>query len=113
MARGSNRAHATRDVLGTALLSILNGHTRYAHVTALRGDAVNPTLLGMKQVVSEDTVRRALRRMEADAARSWQQEHLVRSMAPLLERPWILDVDVTIKPLYGNQEGAKPRLQSL
>ena len=25
----------------------------------------------------------------------------------LLERPWILDVDVTIKPLYGNQEGAK------
>ncbi len=71
-------------------------------------DCGQPDVVGDEAgVVSEDTVRRALRRMEADAARSWQQEHLVRSMAPLLERPWFLDVDVTIKPLYGNQEGAK------
>jgi hypothetical protein len=25
---------------------------------------------------------------------------------PLLEAPWILDIDTTIKPLYGKQEGA-------
>ena len=105
--RGSNRAHRTRDVLGTALLSILNGHTRYAHVTALRGDVVNASLLGMTRIVSEDTVRRSLKRMEHEAARSWQQEHLIRTIAPLLTQPWVLDVDVTVKPLYGNQEGAK------
>jgi hypothetical protein len=26
---------------------------------------------------------------------------------PLLTEPWILDVDVTVKPLYGHQEGAE------
>jgi hypothetical protein len=25
---------------------------------------------------------------------------------PLLAEPWILDVDTTVKPLYGHQEGA-------
>ncbi|MBF0160311.1 MAG: hypothetical protein HQL58_12400 [Magnetococcales bacterium] len=30
------------DVLGTWLLSILSGHNRYAHVTTIRGDGVNP-----------------------------------------------------------------------
>lgn len=105
--RGSNRSHQTRDVLGTALLSVLNGHRRYAHVTALRGDQVNPRLLGMGQVVSEDTLRRALGRLDADAARSWQQEHLLAGLGPLLSRPWVLDVDVTVKPLFGNQDGAE------
>ena len=27
-------------------------------------------------------------------------------MEPLLSEPWILDVDTTVKPLYGHQEGA-------
>jgi hypothetical protein len=44
--------------LGTVLLSVLAGHWRYAHITALRADAVNAPLLGMKKVVSEDAVRR-------------------------------------------------------
>ena len=25
---------------------------------------------------------------------------------PLLDAPWILDIDTTVKPLYGKQEGA-------
>jgi hypothetical protein len=105
--RGSNRARSTVDVLGSAVLSILNGHRRYAHVTAIRGDGVAPMHLGMSGVVSEDTLRRALGALEAEEARSWQQGHLVKSVAPLLERPWVLDVDVTIKPLFGNQDGAE------
>jgi len=28
------------------------------------------------------------------------------SSGPLLSEPWILDVDTTVKPLYGHQEGA-------
>ena len=43
----SPNAPRKRDVLGTLLLSVLAGHRRYAHVTALRCDAVNPPLLGM------------------------------------------------------------------
>jgi hypothetical protein len=40
------------------LLSVLAGHWRYAHMTTLRCDPVNPPLLGMRKVVSEDAVRR-------------------------------------------------------
>src|SRR5246127_3669397 len=60
----SPNAPAKRDVLGTVLLSVLAGHWRYAHITALRGDGVNAPLLGMKKVVSEDAVRRALSKID-------------------------------------------------
>ena len=40
----SPNAPRKRDVLGTLLLSVLAGHRRYAHVTALRCDVVNPLL---------------------------------------------------------------------
>ena len=38
----SPNAPLVRDVLGTSVLAILSGACRYAHVTALRGDQVNP-----------------------------------------------------------------------
>ena len=42
---------------------------------------------------------------EADGV-EWLQGHLDYCVAPLLGEPWILDVDMTVKPLYGHQEGA-------
>ena len=42
----SPNAPRKRDVLGTVLLGVLAGCWRYAHLTALRGDGVNPPLLG-------------------------------------------------------------------
>src|ERR1700756_1525435 len=56
----SPNAPRKRDILGTLLLAVLAGHRRYAQVTALRCDAVNPPLLGMSKVISEDALRRAL-----------------------------------------------------
>jgi hypothetical protein len=94
------------DILGTLFLSVLSGHRRYAHIAALRADGVSPALLGMQAVVSEDTVRRALGMMEEPAGVAWLQGHLDASVLPLLSAPWILDTDVTVKPLYGKQEGA-------
>jgi len=94
------------DILGTLFLSVLSGHRRYAHITALRADSVIPALLGMQGIVAEDTVRRALMGMEKEAGRSWLQGHLDASVLPLLSAPWIMDIDVTVKPLYGKQEGA-------
>ena len=93
------------DVLGTLFLSVLSGHWRYAHIAALRADAVSASLLGMDSVVSEDTVRRALRALDEVAGMPWLQKHLDASVLPLLTAPWILDTDVTVKPLYGKQEG--------
>jgi hypothetical protein len=102
----SNNAPKKVNVLGSFLLSILAGHTRYAHLTSLMGDTVNACLLGMTKVISDDSARRALYKIdEADGIR-WLQDHLYRCYGPLLSQPWILDADVTVKPLYGKQEGA-------
>src|SRR5216683_3195797 len=103
----SPNAPSKRDILGTVMLSVLAGHRRYAHITTLRCDPVNPPLLGMSKVVSEDAVRRALSKIEEEAGRAWLQEQLDYCTRPLLGEPWVLDVDSTVKPLYGHQEDAK------
>jgi len=102
----SNRAHAPRDVLGTLLLGILSGHYRYAHLAALRGDDIAPRLLGLDCIVSEDCVRRALRRIDPEAGQDWLRRHLDQACHSFLDTKWVLDIDTTIKPLYGRQEGA-------
>ncbi len=102
----SPNAPSKRDVLGTVLLSVLAGHWRYAHITAPRADAVNAPLLGMKKVVSEDAVRRALGKIDEVAGIAWLREQLEYCVRPLLGEPWILDVDTTVKPLYGHQQAA-------
>jgi hypothetical protein len=112
------------DVLGTWMLSILDGHCRYAHVGALRGDGVAPSILGMNKIIGDDSLRRALGAIapapdvkhsemqriaqEAQLARStrWMQDQLKHSIAQATAQPWILDCDTTIKPLYGKQDGA-------
>jgi hypothetical protein len=102
----SPNAPRKRDVLGTAMLSMLAGHKRYAHIAALRCDAVLPELLGMKKIVSEDAVRRGFKAIDEAEGAVWLRGHLQYCVEPLLAEPWILDVDTTIKPLYGHQEGA-------
>src|SRR6202011_1171671 len=102
----SPNAPTKRDLLGTVLLSVLSGHWRYAHITALRADPVTPPLLRMKRVLSEDAVRRGLAKIDPEAGAAWLQENLDYVTRPLLREPWILDVDTTVKPLFGHQEGA-------
>jgi hypothetical protein len=103
----SPNAPRKRDLLGTLMLSVLAGHRRYAHITALRCDPVNTELLGMKRAVSEDSVRRGLAKIEEMQGLSWLQSHLDYTTTPLLSEPWVLDMDSTVKPLYGHQEGAE------
>ncbi len=102
----SNNASSKQDVLGTILLSLLAGHKRYAHITNIRSDQVTPELLGMTKVVSEDAVRRALIAMDEYESDLWLKKHLRKCSQALLSEPWILDIDSTVKPLYGHQEGA-------
>jgi hypothetical protein len=103
----SNNAPTKLDLLGSLLLSILSGHNRYSHISTLLGDKVNPKFLGMNKVVSDDSARRGIKKIEEAQGIAWLQKHLNLCYAPLLQTPWILDADVTIKPLYGHQEGAK------
>ena len=103
----SGNAPEKRDVLGTLVLSVLAGHWRYAHISAIRADGVNPGLLGMNGVASEDSVRRGMKAMDETASGQWMKKHLKASYGPLLQEPWILDVDTTVKPLYGHQQDAQ------
>jgi hypothetical protein len=125
MAYTSPNAPAVIDVLGTWLLSILDGQRRYAHVTGLRGDEVAPQMLGMRKIISDESLRRALAHLapnqpkrcsdEERAARAaqlerstaWMDTALAESVHEALTTPWILDCDTTIKVLYGHQDGAE------
>jgi len=103
----SNHASDPRDVIGTIFLSVLNGHWRYVHINSIRGDGVNPDLLGMGKTVSEDVVRRALKKMDEPTALHWLETQNREAITPILFLPWILDIDNTVKPLYGHQQGAE------
>lgn len=120
----SPNAPQVRDVLGTWLLGILAGQNRYAHIGTLRGDGVAPEVLGMKKIIGDDSLRRALAAIapapnakhsaqeraaqEAQAlqAQQWMQARLRHSIAQATEIGWILDCDTTVKVLYGHQDGA-------
>lgn len=124
LAYTSNNAPTVQDVLGTWFLSILDGQNRYAHITGLRGDAVAPQLLGMKRIMSDESLRRALKHLapcledaKTDQERAVYAEQLARSSAWMdsalsesirdaLDTAWILDCDATVKLLYGTQAGA-------
>lgn len=121
----SPNAPSVVDVLGTWLLSILDGQRRYAHVAGLRGDGVAPQILGMNKIVSDESLRRALAHLAPDqpgraseeerAARTaqlakstaWMDAALSESTTDALRTPWILDADTTVKLLYGHQAGAE------
>ena len=91
---------------GNEMLSMLAGHRRYAHIAALRGDGVLPELLGMSKIVSEDAVRRGFKAIDEEEGTAWLRRHLDYCVTPLLSEAWILDIDTTVKPLYGHQDGA-------
>ena len=103
----SNNSSKKVDVLGTILLSVLSGHYRFAHIARLAGDDVNRQLLGMHKIISDDSVCRALKKIDEQKGAQWLQRHLQYCWGPLLSVPWILDADVTVKPLFGHQEGAE------
>ena len=102
----SPNAPRVENVLGTLLLAVLSGCRRYSHVNGLRADGVSPGVLGMTKLVSEDSLSRALGAMDEHRADAWIVSQLDHVCAPLLSTPWILDIDTTVKPLYGKQEGA-------
>jgi hypothetical protein len=71
LAYHSNNASSTGDILDSIFLSVLSGHTRYAHIGALIHDRVNMQLLGMNRVDSDDTVRRALQNIDEVKGIEW------------------------------------------
>ncbi len=102
----SNHAHEPRDIIGTLMLGMIDGHSRYAHLSSLRNDDLTRSMFGLRYIVSEDCVRRALRRIDPQTGADWLRRNLEATCQKFMETKWILDIDTTIKPIYGRQEGA-------
>src|ERR1035441_10540750 len=54
-----------------------------------------------------NSVRGGRKAMAEAASEQWMKRQLKASYEPLLQEPWVLDVDTTVKPLYGHQQDAK------
>ncbi len=72
----NSRRKVITNLLGSYLLSTLAGHSSYAHVTSIRNDKVNPSLLGMTKIYSEDSVRRSFQNEEHIPVENWLKKHL-------------------------------------
>jgi hypothetical protein len=60
----------------------------------------------MQTVISNDSLARALRAIPEAEGVAWLDGQFKRWYEHALKLPWILDIDTTIKVLYGKQEGA-------
>jgi hypothetical protein len=107
----SNNAPSKRQVLGTTVCAIIKGARRYAHVSHLHGDTVCAETLGIEGgFVSEDSVRRGFRkgtREDWEAWDRWLRAAERAAVLPLLTERYILDLDTSVKLVYGRQEGAE------
>lgn len=104
----SPNAPKVRDVVGTMVLAILAGFRRYCHIERIRNDTACAGLLGMSKVMSDESVRRALKKCDEARLDAWLTRHEREVTESLLQFAYVLDVDNTVKTTYGRQEGAEP-----
>jgi len=103
----SPNAPEVRDVVGTTVLAIVCGFSRYVHINRLRNDIVLAMLLGLGRIVCEDSVRRALKSADERELDAWLSRHEMEVFGQLLAYEYVLDIDNTVKPIFGHQEGAE------
>ena len=103
----SNNAPSVRNVVGTMVLAILAGLRRYCHIGRLRNDTACMELLGLTKIVSDESVRRALKRCDEAELEAWLSRHEREVIESLLQYAYVLDIDNSVKPIYGHQEGAE------
>jgi hypothetical protein len=69
---------------------------------ALRPEQLPPLLLE-----ALPALRRALEFIDEASSAAWMRPSLMYSVREALDRPWVLHIDASIKPLYGRQEGVE------
>ena len=107
LALKSNNAPTNRETIGTAIIGMINGASRYRHFDSLASDSVTAEVFGFDRLMSCDSVRRNLKAIPEDAGLEWIWNANLDLVMPLLDQDYILDMDPTVKPLYGHQEGAE------
>ena len=81
-----------RDIVGTAVLAIVCGFTRYVHINRLRNDTALAALLGLGRIVCEDSVRRALKSADGRELDAWLVRHEKDVFDRLLSFRYVIDI---------------------
>ena len=84
-------------VLGTLLLSMFHGQTAFSQISALRLDAENSAVLGMRGAISGARVRRGLDSLCAESAGVSVASHLRGTWENSFTQGWICDAFFTRK----------------
>ena len=103
----SNNAPEVRDLIATVMVSMVNGATRFRHFDRLHGDTATAELFGIERFMSCDSVRRNFASIPEDKALPWAWRENLHLLQDVLAEDYIADLDPTVKPLYGRQEGAE------
>lgn len=103
----SNNAPEVRDLIATVMVSMINGATRFRHFDRLRGDTATAELFGVRRFMSCDSVRRNFASIPAEEAMPWVWRENLRLLQDVVAEDYVLDLDPTVKPVYGRQEGAE------
>jgi len=111
-----NVQFSTAQILATILLGYTADLSRLCHIEAFSHDPVIQTTLGLPRPIDENTLAYRLKKFTWPTANQWQAllgqlrqpVHHVRPASALAAHPhWqIIDLDSTVCPCYGHQEGA-------
>ena len=103
----SNNAPEVRDLIATVMVSMINGATRFRHFDRLRGDTATAELFGVGRFMSCDSVRQNFASIPAEEAMPWVWRENPRLLQDVVAEDYVLDLDPTVKPVYGCQEGSE------
>lgn len=103
----SNNAPEVRDLIATVMVSMVNGATRFRHCDRLHGDTATAELFGVGRFMSCDSVRRNFASIPDGKALPWVWRENLRLLQDVVAEDYVADLDPTVKPLYGHQEGAE------
>ena len=102
-----NNAPEVRDLIATVMVSMVNGATRFRHFDRLRGDTATAELFGVGRFMSCDSVRRNFASMPKTEALPWVWRENLNLLQDVVAEDYILDLEPTVKPPCGHQEGAE------
>lgn len=108
MSSPSNNAPEVRDLIVTVMVSMVNGATRFRHFNRLRGDTATAELFGVGRFMTCDSVRRNFAFIPAEEVLPWVWRENLRLLQDVVAEDYVLDLDPTVKPPCGRQEGAEP-----
>ena len=103
----SNNAPEVRDLIATVMVSMANGATRFRHCDRLHGDTATAELFGVGRFMSCDSVRRNFASIPDGKALPWVWRENLRLLQDVVAEDYVANLDPTVKPLYGHQEGAE------